>query len=140
MTYSLNIVNKCMLCFRDTLNTRKRSVGVALVGFVWLLIILLITKLGSVYIVNAKPDLGEMISLINGFAPLIGLLLIPFILSFLYTLLLCSVERILERGDNNAVPERSGKDKWRIVRNYLIFTSTTYISLKEHSPPYLFCL
>jgi len=86
----------------------------------------------------ARQDFHQVILLLNGFAPLFGFLTIPFLLAFLYSLLLSTVERILTTDNQDSIPETPGKHKWRIVRNYWVFISTVYLSLKEHSPPLFF--
>jgi len=73
--------------------------------------------------------------LFYGFMPLIGLFLFPFILGFIYSLLICSVEQVFADNDNNAVPKRSRKVKWHLNSNDLISNITLALSLKEHSPP-----
>jgi hypothetical protein len=90
------------------------------------------------YLAQGNSSVDVIRRLLVGFAPLIGLFFLLLLLTFLYTILLSSVERILACDDENVVPEKEKKNKWRVVRSFISPPLTThYLSLKEHSPPAL---
>ena len=77
----------------------------------------------------------DHLALLIGFAPLIGLLVLIAVLAFLYSILLCSVERMLDGEEKPKVPEPHRKSKWHHVKYSLSFLPAGDLSLKEHSPP-----
>jgi hypothetical protein len=112
---------------------RKRSPNpawsVCLVALAVAIIGLIFFKLGF-HVTSATP---AIVSLLYGFAPLIGLLFLQIIITLLYSLLICSVGRILA-DDDTPVPKPSRKAKL-YHSNYLISKIALSLSLKEHSPP-----
>jgi hypothetical protein len=74
-------------------------------------------------------------SLLYGFAPLYGLLFLLVVVTVVYSLLVCSVDRILTE-DDMPVPQHSGKAKL-YFGNYPFSKIALSLSLKEHSPPIL---
>jgi hypothetical protein len=93
------------------------------------------SKIAIVFLPQNHLSSGELLSLLSGFAPLIGLCVLLIILALLLSFLICSVERTFHSDDDNAIPETRKKHKWRIVRSCPFHLLTHYLSLKEHSPP-----
>ncbi len=74
-----------------------------------------------------------IVSLLYGFAPLIGLFFLQIIATVLFYLFICSVERELA-DDGPPIPKRSAST--RLYPHRTVFSKTDLsLSLKEHSPP-----
>jgi hypothetical protein len=78
---------------------------------------------------------GELVSLLSGFAPIIGSFGLLVFVALLLSFLIYSAERTFCTDDDNAIPEARKKHIWPIVRSCSSDLLTNYISLKEHSPP-----
>ena len=116
-----------------TRTTRKRGHICAVI-----MTALAFSLIAAGYLAKDNLSVDVIRRLLIGFAPLIGLFALLAFVTFLYTILLCSAERIFTCDDENAVPERSRKNKWHIVRGNISSPQRThYLSLKEHSPPSL---
>jgi hypothetical protein len=76
----------------------------------------------------------EIVSLLCGIAPLIGVFFLQIIITILYSLLVCAAEKVL-KDENTPAPELSRKEKLHIVINYAFSKIYLSLSLKEHSPP-----
>jgi hypothetical protein len=97
-----------------------------------------IVTLGTIALISTAVGLiglryPELMSLLYGFAPLIGLLFLLVVVTLAYTLLICSVERVFT-DDDTPVPKHSRKTKL-CFSNYQFSKIALSLSLKEHSPP-----
>ncbi len=82
---------------------------------------------------NVNHATPVIVSLLYGFAPLIGLLFLQIIATVLFFLFICSVERKLA-DDGPPIPKRSAST--RLCHHRPAFSKTDLsLSLKEHSPP-----
>jgi len=130
----------CMLPLRETLLLVFKPVSArSLVRFYAVIIAGLAScSIIGIYLAQEHPAVAVLSSLLNGFAPVIGLFILLIILALLYSHFLDSIERIFTCEDDNAVPEGRTRNKWHIIRSVTSSPlSTHYLSLKEHSPPAL---
>jgi len=125
---------------KNTLPVKIRPLRFYLKTLLPVILGLVLFKMGFKYIQEAHPGFQEVISMFYGFAPLLGLSAILFIVAILFSILICSAERALTGDCKSSVPEPARKSKWHIVRNISISGSAIYIYLKEHSPPEAFFL
>lgn len=132
MTSNVNISRFFPSVFIKILSARKWSTRVLIPTVLGLIFL----TVGLQFIVLGNPRCPEAISLFYGFAPLIALLFLQIIVTLLYSLLICSVERIFA-DDDTPVPKPSRKVKLHFS-NFPFLKIEHSLSLKEHSPPTLF--
>jgi hypothetical protein len=74
-------------------------------------------------------------SLLHGFAPLVGVMIINGILVHLFFRLVCSVEREFSQEDDSTVPEPDKEHhRQQVCTNPVTFV-IAFLSQTEHSPP-----
>jgi len=103
--------------------------------FIFAVIILSLLKLGL--FLKQIPEFATSISLIEGFAPLIGLIVLHILLVVIYIFFFDKVEKTFEEGSESFSRESSRKKMWQINRNDTVPHNVSSVFLKEHSPPYV---
>lgn len=98
------------------------------------------TGLVSILIVAGSLVQGypTIAMLMNGFAPLIGICAFLIVLALLFSYLISTVEEILTNEDGGVIPEPDLKSSRDHIVNFQSEPLTHCLSLKEHSPPFLF--
>ncbi len=74
-------------------------------------------------------------SLLHGFAPLIGAMLVTGIVAYLLFHLVCAVETELSRENDSPIREPDKKYEWHRLRTNPVTFVTLFLSRTEHSPP-----
>ena len=74
-------------------------------------------------------------SMLHGFAPLIGVVVLNGILIRLLFRLVCKAENTILFAEEDSTPQADTTKRWILLTPYSILFTANYLSLKEHSPP-----